>query len=410
MPFDLRGWLPFCLLLAPFIYSNDNSNYRAYEVLAVGITIAVLALLTPLRMRRQAEWFIVGGYALLLIIQQLALTYGSIRFGAQYALVMIFAFAPAWAVHSIQWRPQDFAISWDFAIRLASAFLLVNLVGSRLFGFGEIASGMQGQRYFGFLGDSISPILAFPLLYFLVRRQFLWVSAMGLGMLLTGGKAALVMLVVALCLMLLTKTPWLVRLASLPVFIFVGAFASPKIMALLGSPAVQYSWNTRLLSYELGWRLFLKSPVFGVGINQSMVNLAPQADALAGSRGMTRYWIVGQIHNAFIRTMAETGVLGLIALLSLCVLLSARAFVALERVQSTPSAAARGIIVAGSVWTIAFITTYQSVGWFEHGHPQLAWLLLISSTSYAASQLYRNQPTPKRWAPARQPPAMQRAG
>ncbi|MDO8264192.1 MAG: O-antigen ligase family protein [Gallionella sp.] len=391
MPIDLRSLLPFVLMLAPFIYSNDHSKTRVYEVLAVGGVFVVAAIFSPIRIRREADWLILLAYTIVLILQQFVISDGSFRFGAQYALVMAAAFIPGWVARSVVWRPSDFETYWDRAIGIASVILVLNLVGSRFLGFGEHFSGLQGARYFGFLGDSISPVLIFPLTYYFLGRRYAWAGLIAFGLMLTGGKAAFVMLVVALCLTFLMRASWWIRVISLPLFVFIGAFGFPAAMSTLQSSSVQYSWNTRLISYELGWRLFVENPIFGVGINRSMVNLSSYAEAFANSRQITHYWVVGQIHNAFIRSLAETGILGFLVLLAFCLLLIYRALVAAERVRRLPRSKGQALATAGAVWTIAFITTYQSTGWFEHGHPQFAWLLLISSASYAASGIYRSE-------------------
>lgn len=371
------------LFLAPFAYADDNDQFRTYRVLAVGAVALGLGLVTASRYRLGAETVFLFLYGALLVLQQFVIPTGSLVFGLQYAVVMTAAFIPALTLASGPWDLPRIERLWDLAIRIIAAVIVANIVLSRLFGLGETFVG-EGGRYFGFLGDSISPVIVFPTLYFLLGRRYLWAGACLVALALTGGKAAMLMLVMALCLLPLTRFGPSIVVLGLIGFVLVGVWLYPLAASMLESEQLVYSWNTRLISYEIGWRRFTESPIWGVGINQSMIGFKAEAQNLADFRGMVRLWEVGQVHNSFLRTLAETGLIGLCLLLFLCGLLIRRALKTIRAARRHPRSNARALAIAGACWTIAFITTYQGVGWFEHVHPQFAWLLLISAASTTA--------------------------
>lgn len=383
----LAPLLALFLFLVPFVYSDDNDLFRAQKVMVVGVIALGLGFVIAAKYRLKPEVLFLALYSALLVLQQLVISGGSVIFGAQYGLVMIAAFLPALTLSAVSWELERMERLWDLAIRIIAVIIVVNIVLSRLFGFGETFSAGGGSgagRFFGYLGDSISPVIVFPILYFLLGRRFLWAGACFGALLLTGGKAALLMLALALALLPLTRFRPAVVTLGLIAFVVIGVWLYPIVAATLESEHLIYSWNTRALSYEIGWRRFTDSPIWGVGINQSMVGLKTEAQNLAGIRGMTRVWAVGQVQNSFLRSLAETGVIGFSLLIFLCGLLIGRALKTIRAARRQPRSNVRTLAIAGSCWVVAFITSYQGVGWFEHVHPQLAWMLLISAASTTA--------------------------
>lgn len=375
--------LVFFLFLIPFAYSNDNDLFRTQKVMLVGAVALGFGFVLAARYRLRPEMLFLALYGALLTLQQLVIPNGDVLFGLQYAVVMTAAFLPALTLAAVPWDLNRIERLWDLAIRTIAVVIVANILASRLLGVGETFSG-SGGRYFGYLGDSISPVIVFPILYFILSRRLLWAGACLGALWLTGGKAALVMLALALLLIPLTRFRPFVVVLGLIAFVAVGLWLYPTVASVLESDHLVYSWNTRLLSYEIGWRHFQDSPIWGVGINQSMVGLKAEAQNLAGIRGMTRYWDVGQVQNSFLRTLAETGVIGFCLLLFFCGLLIVRALKTIRTARRHPRSNVRSVAVAGACWTVAFITSYQGVGWFEHVHPLFAWLLLVSAASTAA--------------------------
>lgn len=393
--------LAFFLFLIPFAYSNDNDLFRTQKVMLVGAVALGFGFVMAGRYRFRPELVFLALYGALLTLQQLVIPNGDLVFGLQYAVVMAAAFLPALTLAAVPWDLNRMERLWDLAIRVITVVIVANILASRLFGLGETFSG-SGGRYFGYLGDSISPVIVFPALYFILSRRLLWAGACLGALWLTGGKAALLMLALALALIPLTRFRSFVVVLGLIAFVVVGVWLYPTVASVLESDHLVYSWNTRLLSYEVGWRHFQDSPIWGVGINQSMIGLKTEAQNLADIRGMTRYWDVGQVQNSFLRTLAETGVIGFCLLLFFCGLLITRALRTIRAARRHPRSNVRSIAIAGSCWTVAFITSYQGVGWFEHVHPLFAWLLLFSAASTVAGdalQRYSDRAaTARAWA------------
>lgn len=385
--------LALLFFLIPLTYSFDGDPYRAWEVMFWGGVTCVIALTYRVHLRAEPELFLVTAYAALLVLQQLLIADGHLWFGAQYAIVFFLAVLPSLVMRWLCWSDRNLHYHWDSAIRWLTLIIVLNITGAKLLSWGELhIGGVSGERFFGYLGDSISPVIVFPLLYFYFERRYIWMSLMIGALILTGGKAAIIMLLSAPLLILLVRMRTPIRLfviCVVPVAAFaVESMLTDLIRRVLDDPSVSYSLNTRLLSIDVGWEYFERSPVWGIGINQSMRDIQWDAQELARYYGITEYHPVYQVDNAFVRALAETGVIGLCILLGFCGFLLRRAFSALRYASASAPSRLRSMVQAGGLWTMLFIVVYQSTGWFEHGHPQFAWLLLFGSiTSVAARQL-----------------------
>ncbi len=383
-------------VLIPFVYSFDNDPYRAWEVVAIAIVSVFMVGLLAFRARVQLEHVVLLAYCFLLVVQPLYIPSFTLWFGFQYAVVMLAAFVPAWAMNGVKWRPKDFESGVHLGIRVATVIIVVNIVGGRLLSFGEnFQTELTGSgRSFGFLGDSISPAIIFPLIYFAAQRKLIWAGALAVSLAMTGGKAALVMAALALPLLAITRRSRFVQTASILALFIVGFLVYPILSSFLAefmqNDVVAYSWNNREISYQVGWQYFVDHPWLGVGINQSMHNIKLDADEMAYFNGVIRYFPVYQIHNAYVRALAETGVFGfaILAVFSLVwILRSLRSLHLLHTRGAGVSTRLRAIVLTSSLWPILFIATYQTTGWFEHGHPQFAWLLIINAIGVVSTRL-----------------------
>ena len=413
-----RYLLPFLFFLIPLSYSIDNDPYRTWEVLFWGGFTMLLSFSSSARFRTEPKLIVIFAYAAVLIFQQFLIPDGRPWFGAQYALVFAAAMLPSIVLRWLSWSMDDFNRYWHAAIRGLSLVILVNVGGGFLLGWGELyLGGQSGGRYFGYLGDAISPVIVFPLIYFFLERRYGWMALMLGALMLTGGKTAMLLLVAAPFLMVVVRMrPLMQFLAICAVLAFVlisESLLNELVLAVWNDPHTSYSINTRQLSNEAGWDYFKSSPIWGIGINQSIIYVTPDADALARYNVITAYWPVYQIHNAFIRALAETGVIGLGVLVGLCVLLIRRSLSALRIASDSAPSRCRSIVISGGIWTVLFISVYQSTGWFEHGHPQFAWLLVIEPLTGVGARLLvpaRRSPVSlaaayrgRRVAPARRP-------
>lgn len=383
------------LMLSPLIYSVDNDPFRTYEVMIVAAVSSALVFMDGLRGLRKWDVVPIVLFCTIVIVQQLVISNGSVSFGAQYALVMMCMFIPAWAMQAARFRLKNFV----GAAALASNGLFVVAVASIYISFffeiGEVYDGYGSMRAFAWLGDSFTPVIVFLVILFALQGRWLRVTALLGALFMTGGKAAILMLAAAPVIhalvfpLPLTRKIGLVSsvaLAALLVYSCRDAILSDDISGF------DVSYNTRLLSVEIGIQHFRDNPWFGLGINQSMKTIEHEADIGASAVGVMAHPVY-QIHNAFIRTAAETGIGGLSAFLGVCGVLLAKSARMAARAHHWRRSRKRSLVIAGSLWIMSFILVYQSTGWFEVGHPQLAWLLMIATIAAVTySRAIRERP------------------
>src|SRR5688572_559404 len=302
--------------ISPILYSVDTDTWREWEVALFGALTAMLGFVCGVRPKVSSDVVIILLYGVFLTFQQMLIPMTP-YFGTKYGVLMAAALVPSLMLRWMDWRYVDLNRLLDVVMKAISLVLSATILASKILGIGETYEGHAGQRSFGFLGDSISPVIVFPILYFLFERKWLYAAVMCLVLLLTGGKAASVMLLVAFLIMVVLNAHWILRPTVVAVLFGLGLYVYPQIEARISPEGYEYSWNTRTISYELGWQAFERSPWYGVGINQTMKDLVSRGDELARDRGIKRYYEVFQIHNAFIRSLAETGVLGFSLLVAL---------------------------------------------------------------------------------------------
>jgi hypothetical protein len=375
------------LVLSPLIYSVDGDPFRSYEVMAVAALSSVLLFAGRVGNLRKGNVILVLTYALIAVLQQMVINSGSLGFGIQYACVMTWMFIPTWGIEAAYHRMRNFTASVASAIDILFLIVVISIYISFFFGIGEVRGGDETTRAFAWLGDSITPVIVFLIIFFALEMQWIRVAALLIALYMTGGKMATLMLGSALVIYALTSglkfstrclLAVLVALPLLVTYFYWGWLLSEVL------PTFAYSYHNRFLSYAVGLQYFLENPWFGTGINQSMRGIEQEAELAASAVGVTEFHPIYQIHNAFIRTAAETGIAGLSILLALCGLLFIRSARAIVATRPAPRSRQRSLIIAGSLWTMTFVLVYQSTGWFEAGHPQLAWLLMIATISHVA--------------------------
>lgn len=384
--------LQFAFFLVPLSYSFDNDPYRAWEVMIWAGLALTIAIGYSIRFRWAAEVNIALVYGVVLVLQQLFIERGSLWFGVQYALVFAAAIVPSLLLRSLKWSPIAFARGWDAAIKGLSIIIVFNVLGGYLFGWGEsYVGGLNVGRYFGYLGDSISPVIVFPICYFFFERRYVWVILLLGCMVLTGGKAAALLLLACPVLLIVIRMRLRVQLLAGIVLLASGTIwdyaTNVLFQQILTDPLFTYSYNTRMLSYGVGISYFQHSPIWGIGINQSIVSMGWDSEVLAVQENTKEYWPVYQIHNAFIRALAETGLVGFSVLVGFCGLLIARALRAMQVANNSAPSPYRSVVLSAGLWSVLFIVTYQSTGWFEHGHPQFAWLLTLGTLTTVGARL-----------------------
>lgn len=364
-------------------------------MMGVALFFVITALIFKIRAKPGYETFIILCYCAVVVFQQFFIDAGRLWFGAQYAIVLLALIVPSVILKSLDWRSLSYRADWDMCIKFLSALLIINIVGSRIFGFGEVYETSDGGRYFGFLGDSISPVIIFPMLYFYFQRQYNLAILMLLTLILTGGRAAIVMLLMCPALFIIMRIHPILRFSMIISFIIISFYAESILNLLFGDlisdGRISYSFNTRLISIQAGWDYFLSSPIWGVGINQSMNSIYWDSVRFANALGTANFHAVYQVHNAFVRALAETGLVGFICLIFLCFCMLSVAMKGVNLAISKDFTTERSVSLASSLWVIGFIVSYQTTGWFEHGHPQLAWLLTLSALASVSTALLQNK-------------------
>lgn len=120
-------------------------------------------------------------------------------------------------------------------------------------------------------------------------------------------------------------------------------------------------FQTRLLLVEKGWKLFVRSPVFGVGLGR----FSKEAAEVEGLRDAA--WLEpGELdrrtpHNAYVKALAETGLVGVAPLAALLISLAALGLPAAVRLTRQGKSWAAAAVAAGAgmslhLWTMSALT------------------------------------------------------
>ncbi len=374
--------------LTPLLYSIDIGPYWQYEVLLVAFVVTVMFMRSRIARESYLDVGLVLLYALHLIVQQFFIDQGNVTFGIQFFIATLIAYIPFWVVRGTHWHIRDLTLGFRTGIHALFWITFLSIVSSYFLGIGErYPSGIAGYRAFGYLGDSFTPVIVFLLLYFVFERRYLFVGLCFGTLLMTGGKAALMLSVVSLAIyvILLSRSTLIRMLAVLTTGLLTLLSINLSNLSWLDAK-FEYSLNNRLFSIQIGLEYFRENPIFGIGINQALDRISYDVDRLAASLQTTAYYPVYKISNAYVSALAETGIVGFAFLILLALFWIVRAVRSARIALKLPLSAERSIILAGSLWTIAFLTTYQTTGWFLSGHPQLSWLLMFSTVSYILSQ------------------------
>lgn len=375
------------------ILSNLMFSLTALEWIEEGVVaIAIVALLffTALMQRsllisNLGEIIVVVLFAAFVIAQQYYLANGDVSFGIKWALTLLATFVPYWIARSLG-RVEASGLERTVANALAVLLIVTTttVVISYLFEQGEVHVQPSGLvRAFGWLGDSFSPVLVFFIFYYFFRRQYLVVALSLIVLLMTVAKSALLMLVLSPVAFIFNAASAKIKIA-LSGFYFIllfglVAFSAPIFEKMDDLFQMDYSYYTRALSVYSGLSYFTSAPLTGIGINQSLLSIERDAREHADRLGIDTYFNVLHIDNSIVRVAAETGLLGLALLLALLYFMLRAAFRTLRAGQEIANPRERAIVVASSLWVIGFVLFYQTTGWFEAGHPQLAWLLLFAT-------------------------------
>jgi len=401
-------------------------------------------------------WIGVGALALWMAAQQFFIVDGS-NIGAKGGAVLCASFAAAAALPMLNRNGRH-----DKALRYAfdafEYFVVAQLLFSFFSGIGEFIGYRTGSvRAFGFLSDSIAPIVGFFIVRNAVEHRHLRCFLAALALAVTGGKAALGITVASfLALVLLAggRQYWLAARNGL--FALLGAYLCVQMAIALELPPnpfytlslteeeklvsqieirplselresgelstlsrsliaishaapislVQGGVN-RLLSYLAALEIIRRYPLVGAGLYRSqdyipeMVRTNPGGINSLFVDPAIAWGTVTAIHNPSLRIFAELGLIGFILFWTVCIAIivifwKARYFT----VPSAPTSWRSSLAVTAAVWGATFVLLHQTTGWIEPGHLQLVWLALCVGIAIEA-RCRRATSVARQGAPAR---------
>jgi hypothetical protein len=378
-------------------------------------------------------WIGVGTLASWMALQQFFVVDGS-SIGAKGGAVLLASFGAAAALPMLNHDGRH-----DRALRYAfdafEYFIVVQLLASFFSGIGEFYGYRTGAvRAFGFLSDSISPIVGFFIVRNAVEQRHLRCLLAALALAMTGGKMAAAITVasfIALLLFASHRRYWLpVRnglLALLAAFLCVQAAIvlelppnpfyalslteqekrisqielrsanelksielsalSRAVIAISDKAPVSLVQGgvNRLLSYLAALEIIRRHPLAGAGLYRShdymadMVRLNPGGINSLFADPATAWRTVTAVHNPSLRTFAELGLIGFILFWIVCIgmlVVFWKTRYHMLTLQSGRMSSRSSLGVTAAVWGTTFVLLQQTTGWIEPGHLQLVWLAL----------------------------------
>ena len=408
--------LVWAVILGPLVVMTVRQEWQIEFLAFLALTAAVLALrhLRQLRQLMRSTWLVwcgIGGLTLWIVLQtQFTPSGPSILYEAKAAVALIVTLV-AFALIPVVNRDgsRDRLIEW--AVTAAEFFIIVQLLVSFFSGLGEHHSYHSGAvRAFGFLGDSISPILGFFVLKHALDRRPVRCFLSAFALAITGGTMALGVTFAGLIgLLLLRQDFWrpmrngfvailLAQLAlqlsfalELPPNKFVDLYAEDPFLAEEQSPGKRIEWlakdivasgSRRVLSLVAGIDIAYRHPLVGVGYLQTAKQIPVVAARDPFGVGellkapKVSWSKVKAVDNASLRIAAELGIFGLVLFWTICtgmIIIFLKPLVDLRR--SGPEMGST-LETAAAVWGISFILANQTAAWMAPGHLQLTWLAL----------------------------------
>lgn len=393
------------LIFSPLVYSEDGDPYREYEVVIVGMLFLLIAIPNMYRLRPRVRSCMayVLAIACWILLQPVFVESASLIYNLKFIVVFLACFLPSLYLSNCNPLRAPAGVAFvSKGLWFLFALSVASLVVSSVTGLGEVYSDRDSfqQRAFSWLGDSFSPVMAFFLYYFAFRRN-------ALGVLLS-----------ATCLVFVMQAKMATGMATFGYLIYLFTFGkrttrlflfAALVLTVLFLPVVyelaaanihnfEYSLNNRFLSIDAGLAFFQSSPWFGVGANQTFTLLSGGFDVTALDRFDSEllFYQFFQIHNSFIRIMAELGLIGFLLFAAFCMAIIRQSHAVLTSAHAMPRGDSRALLMACALWLISFVLFYQTTGWFEPGHPQLSWLIcFLTLMNFAQPPRRRLDRTPK---------------
>ena len=378
-----NNFLYIIFFLHPLIYIFDGDIYRAYEVVFVFI-ISLISLKSLNLINFKYEKRLLLIFYIFILIQQFFIPNRDFEFGIKFFITFISATFPFWLFENIKLTNKDLSELINLGINVIFYISLINYISSFLFDFGEIYTGgiLFNKRAFGILGDSFTPILSLLQIYFISKKQFIKFLLSLFLLLITGGKAGILLSLFIIFADLLIKKKYLLKNY---LFIFLFAFVYFLAGFLLQNfnlneliSSIEYSLNNRTLSFEIGLNYFLDSPLIGIGINKGLDRALLDSDALANFYGIENYAAVYQVQNNFLRLLSETGIIGISIIFFVFYIWFKKIIFCIKKTKDEEKDG-YVLVYSISLWLLGFFITYQGIAWFVPGHPLFAWVLMFTT-------------------------------
>ena len=377
------------LIFSPLFLSVDGDPYRAYEVASIGLLFMLIKIFKMGNVKLCFKFGIpyIIGIAVLTIIQPALLESAGLFFNIKIATTLIACFVPLLALSNCDVKEAANEVKFiTKALNFVFIIAIVSLVFSYTTGIGEVYDEGLNRRAFAWLGDAFSPVMAFFFYYFTFRNKLISAAIAALCIIVIM-KAKMCIIMVALgylaYLFIISKSVSTLRRLCLyiaivcSVSIGVILFITAQDYLTKDTNSISLTGNTRLLSLEAGLAFFRSSPWLGVGANQTftLLNSGFDIEALDNYDKNNPFFEINQVHNSFIRVLAELGIGGFLLFVGFCIAIISESYAVLVKTYPLPQSDLRAILMACGLWLISFVLFYQTVGWFEPGHPQLAWLV-----------------------------------
>ena len=414
------------------------------EIVAAGFTVLLFVAWKQRHSALESArflWLGVAALAFWMAAQPfLAVHWSSI--GWKGGVVLLASFGAAAALPMLN-RDGRHDKALRYAMDAFEYFIVAQLVVSFFSGIGEFQRSRTGSvRAFGFLSDSVSPIVGFFIVRNALERRHLRCFVAAFALAVTGGKAALGITIATFVVLLVlagARQYW--PAARNGLVAIVGAYFCVQAAIALEVPPNQFyalslteeeraiaqielralrelrstesgeiggllaltrhlpislvqAGANRLLSYTAALEIIHRHPLVGAGFNRShdyipqMVRLNPGGINSLFVDPAIAWSTVTALHNPSLLVFAELGLIGLMLFWIVCIGIVA---VFWKTRHDT-----RSLAVAALAWGTTFVLLYQTTGWIEPGHPQLVFLALCVGIAIEAQSRRTSMPAEAR--------------
>ena len=319
-------------------------------------------------------------YCLLFLLQYQIIGNESFTIALSSALGLYLMFIPFQIIiKNFNYKPKIIKKIWDKFILFFIVITSTSILSARFFGVGTIFESVEkGNRYFGFMPDSASPIIVFLLLYLIVNKK--WIKALILFSLfiLLQAKAAIMLFVACIISYLLFPVFRKNKIRTVIIFILLlistDLFIKNYTTITENFHNYEYSYNNRVLMITSAWDLFSSNYITGMSSGQIEKELPT---VMYQKSADNYYYNSRRIYNPILHAAASLGFLGLISFLFIYFDIIKKAISSIKSSNSSLDIWHERQIFIISIFLLNYIVFYQGVNWFYHGEIQYAFLLVL---------------------------------